>query len=151
MRNRTVSSLLYALYSIGLFGAIFAIPALAFLLFEIPNPNASGRTLISVALVSVVVLVSLAIGGRIAMRTFYDRVCGRAFAQWEANPSLGDDMDALLLAEMADLTPQDAWNARQFLERKAAALGIDYEEADRPNLRRYRFPRPGGGVKGKSS
>ncbi|QLQ04704.1 MAG: hypothetical protein HZY76_00400 [Anaerolineae bacterium] len=48
-------------------------------------------------------------------------------------------MDGALLAELADLTPQDAWNARQFLERKAAAAGIRYEEADQPNLRRYRF------------
>ena len=144
MSNRTLSSILFTLYNIGLFGAIFAIPALAFLVFSIPNPNATGRTLITVALVSAVVLVSLAVTTRIAMRAFYDRVCGRAFAQWEANPSLGETVDGALLAELADLTPQDAWNARQFLERKAAAAGIRYEDADQPNLRRYRFPRPGG-------
>lgn len=44
----------------------------------------------------------------------------------------------------AGLTSQDAWNARQFLERQAATAGIRYEEADQPNLRRYRFPRPDG-------
>ncbi|QLQ04703.1 MAG: hypothetical protein HZY76_00395 [Anaerolineae bacterium] len=76
MSNRTLSSILFTLYNIGLFGAIFAIPALAFLVFSIPNPNATGRTLITVALVSAVVLVSLAVTTRIAMRAFYDRVCG---------------------------------------------------------------------------
>lgn len=144
MSNRTLSSRLFALYNIGLFGAIFTIPALAFLVFSIPYPNATGRTLITVALVSAIVFVVLAVGGRIAMRAFYSRVCGQAFAQWEANPSLGDTVDAALLAELAGLTPQDAWNARQFLERKAAAIGIHYEDADQPNFRRYRFPRPGG-------
>ena len=85
-------------------------------------------------------LIGLTVAGRIAMRGFYERACGRAFAQWEANPSLGESVDALLLAELAGLTPQDAWNARQFLERKAAVIGLGYQEAGEPNHRRYRFP-----------
>ena len=85
-------------------------------------------------------LIGLTVAGRIAMRGFYERACGRAFAQWEANPSLGESVDALLLAELAGLTPQDAWNTRQFLERKAAVIGLGYQEAGEPNHRRYRFP-----------
>ncbi len=143
MSNRTLSSLLFALYNIGLFGAIVAVPARAFLLFELPNPNATGRALSTIALASAIVLVSLAVGCRIAMRVFYNRVCGRAFAQWEADPGLGETVDGALLAELASLTSLGAWNARQFRERKAAATGIDCEEPDRPSFRRYRFPRPG--------
>lgn len=142
MNNRTLSSLLFTLYNIGLFGTMLAVPGLVFLVFAIPNPNATGRILISVALASAIVLISLAVGGRIALRLFYDRACGRAFAQWEANPGLGEAVNAVLLAELAGFAPQDAWHARQFLERKAAKIGLGYQEADEPNHRRYRFPRP---------
>lgn len=87
-------------------------------------------------------LVTLAITARIAMRRFYARVCGEVFAHWLASPDLGETVDAELRAEMAGLRPADAWNARQFLERKAAAAGVAFEDADTPNRRGYPLPRP---------
>lgn len=140
--NRSRSQLLIVLYNIGLFGSFAACPLLAFLVSSIPDPNDSGRRLILAALVIAVGLVTLAIAARIAMRRFYARVCDEAFAHWLASPGLGATVDAELLAEMAGLRPEDAWNARQFLERKAAAAGIAYQDADTPNRRGYPFPRP---------
>lgn len=143
MNNTTASKLLSAIYTLALAGIVLACGGFAFLVGAIDNPNVTARTATAVFGIAAVIAAAVAVGSRIGMRVFYDRVCGAAFAAWASNPTLGDAIDAATLAELAGLPQASAWHARQFLERKSVAEGVRYEldPTHTPNLRRYRFPR----------
>ncbi len=146
MSNRSLSSLLFTLYNIGLFGAMLAVPLLVFLLSVISNPNQTGRVLLSLAGASAAALVILAVGTRLAMRLFFERACDAAFEEWMSNPRRSQAVTPTDLAHMADLRPQDIWLARQFLTRRAAqAREVRYVVDQDPNLVGYIFPRSADG------
>ena len=132
------------LYNIAFSVAVLAGAAFAFLYSGAGSPSDTALTWIRLLGMTAVFSVAAAIGSRIAMRMFYDRACSQAFEQWEADPGFGETLSAVSLTELIGLNPQQARHVREFLERKAKAAGVNYQEGNTPNERHYRFPRPKG-------
>jgi hypothetical protein len=129
------------LYNLTFAGVILASGGLAFFVSGVSNPDATAQTWMRYLAIFASLSFVTAFGAQIAMRVFYDWVCEQAFKNWDADPSLGATVNAVLLGELIGLSQGQVWHAREFLERKAKTAGVTYQAADTPNERHYRFPR----------
>ena len=141
MKNESVVGLLNMLYTLGFIGILVAGALFAFLTSSGSNPDTTAQIILAILLAATILSFALAIVTRVALRLFIDHICNQAFIEWDSNLTLGDKIHAEMLAELAELSPDQVWLAREFLERKAKKVGIHSAQAARPNRRPYRFPR----------
>ncbi len=140
MDTETKANLIHTLYNVGLVVFVLVGGAWGFMATALDNPNKTASIIRDSLFVLFVLDILLVIGSRIAMSRFYTRISRESLDQWAADPKSGNTVDAETLANLIGLPQDKAWNIRQYLERKAAADGIPWDNAEKPNKRRYHFP-----------
>lgn len=117
-RNATILKLFDVAFWIALIGAMLSGAGFGLTLQD------KGSRLTPPLFIALVVFAALVVVVRLLEDVVRRRILARAFAAWQANPALGPTISGEVLAELADVDPGMAWQARDWLLQKGTREGV---------------------------